>query len=142
MQDITTFISNHAILFFAACIVIIILLIVEALRAKRGGFNISPLKTTQLINHENAVVIDIRSADAFQSGHIIDALSMQASEVTKLNKKFEKLKAKPIIIVCNGGIESQKIATFLLKNGYNAYSLAGGMRSWLSAQMPIVKEAK
>lgn len=142
MQDITTFISNHAMLFFAAVVVFVVLLIVEALRAKRGSFNIDPLKTTQLINHQNAIVIDIRDPEAFRKGHIIDAILMPITDIKQLGKKIEKLKLKPLIIICAAGIESQKIAAFLLKNGYNAYSLAGGMRAWLNAQMPIVKESK
>lgn len=140
MQDITTFLSNHAMLAFAACVVIIFLLMIEALRAKRGSFNINPLQTTQLINHHNAIVIDIRDEQSFQNGHIIDAMLMSISDIKQLNKKIEKLKGKALVIVCNTGVESQKIATFLLKNGYNAYSLAGGMRAWLNAEMPVIKE--
>jgi len=52
---------------------------------------------------------------------------------------LEKFKSKPIIVVDNSGFESQKIASFLLKQGYTAYSLNGGMRAWATAQMPIIK---
>lgn len=142
MSDFTTFVSNHVLLVFAASVVIIILFIVESIRTKRGNFNINPLQATQLMNHQNAVVIDIRDSNAYQNGHIIDALCMTAAEISELSKKIEKLKGKAIIIVCQAGVESQKIAAFLLKHGYNAYSLAGGMRAWGNAQMPIIKGSK
>lgn len=140
MQELSTFISNHLLLSVAAIAILVLLLIIEFLRAKRNTVNITPLQTTQLINHDNGVVIDVRSQDAYRKGHIIDAYSISGQELQTSTKKIEKFRARPIIIVCNMGVESQKIASLLLKNGYNAYSLAGGMRGWEEAQMPIVKD--
>lgn len=140
MQELNIFISNHAFLAIAAALVVVMLLIVEFIRLKRQTFNISSSQATQLINHNNAVVIDIRSKENYRKGHIIDAHSYPSKELLATSKKIEKFKAKPIIIVCGAGIESQKVATFLIKQGYNAYSLNGGIRSWIDAQMPLVKE--
>src|SRR5438552_2932493 len=96
MPDLTTFITNHVPLFLIACVVIVILFIVEGLRAKRGSFNINPLQTTQLINHQNAIIIDTRDAEAYKNGHIIDAIRMPSDEIKQLNKKMEKLKGKKL----------------------------------------------
>lgn len=140
MQDISTFISNHTALSGAAFILIVLLMIVEFLRLKRNAFFVSPMKATQLINHDNAVVIDIRSKEAYNQGHIIDSEILSTTEIQNNPKKIERFRSKPIIIVCNSGVESQKLAAVLLKRGYNAYSLAGGLRAWSNAQMPLVKE--
>lgn len=142
MQDFITFLSNHPMLTLAAIILLILLMIIEFIRAKRSGGNISPLQVTQMINHDNAVLIDLRPNDVYRNGHIIDALSMTMKDVTENTKKIEKFKSRPIIIVCQTGTESQKIAALLLKRGYNAHALAGGMRAWSEAQMPLVKEQK
>lgn len=141
MQDILIFISQHWLLTTALVIVLVLLMIVEVIRLKQNTFNISPLQTTQLINHENATVIDIRTTETFKKGHIIGANAISAQEIRENSKKLEKFKTRPLIIVCNAGIESQKIATLLLKQGYNVYSLHGGMRAWSEAEMPIVKES-
>lgn len=140
MQDLTTFISNHAMLSVAAAILIILVLILEWMRARQGSFSVSTQGMTQMINHDHATVIDIRPADLYKKGHVIDALSMAASDVLQPSKKLDKLKNKPLIIVCGTGSESQKIAALLIKQGYNAFSLAGGMRAWSEAQMPLIKE--
>lgn len=142
MQDLITFLSHHPLLSLAAASLLILLMIIEFIRANRGRKNLSPLQTTQMINHDHAVIIDLRPNEAYQQGHIIDALPMSAQDIVKNPKKVEKFKTKPIIMVCPTGAESQKIAAILLKRGYNAYALTGGIRAWNEAQMPLVKEKK
>lgn len=139
MQDLTTFIVNHMWLTYAFAIVVILLLIVEILRNRRNTFNIDVPQAVHLMNRENAVVIDIRPAEQFQQGHILAAMPLPASDITKSTQKLEKFRKKPLIIVCQSGIQSQKIAAFLIKHGYNSYSLAGGLRAWSEANMPITK---
>ena len=115
-------------------------MLIEFIRAKRNVFNISPAQVTQLINRENAIVVDIRQNEIYRKSHIIDAQSINPKDILQNHKKLEKFKGRPIIIVANATNESQKIAALLLKHGYNAYSLSGGMRAWGEAQMPLVGE--
>ncbi len=140
MQDLTTFIAHHPFLWLAMFILFILLILIEFIRAKRNVFNIGPAKATQMINHDNAAIIDIRSVESFRKGHIIHAVSFLPQEIKTPAKKLEKFKGRTLILICQTGMESQKLAANLLKQGYNAYSLAGGMRAWMEAQMPVVKE--
>lgn len=140
MQDLTIFINNHPMLSLATAIVFVLLVIVELLRNKRQGFQLTPVQTTQMINHDHAVIVDIRPNEVYRKGHILDAQSWTVKDLKENTKKLEKLKNKPIILVCHVGGESQKVAALLIKQGYNAYSLAGGMRAWNEAQMPLIKE--
>ena len=140
MQELTTFISNHPILSVSALCVFALVVIVELIRAKQSSARITPLQTTRMMNHDNAIVIDIRPSDLYRKGHIIDAVSLVLKDNKEIPKKLEKYKIKPIIIVCQNGVESQKLASMLLKHGYNAYSLTGGIRAWDQADMPLVKE--
>lgn len=139
MQDFISFTFNHMSLSLALIVIFVFLIIVELVRTKRSAFQATPLAATQMINHENAVVIDIRPNDLYRKGHIIDSYSMTAKEMMDNPKKLEKFRTRPLIIVCPQGVESQKIATLLIKQGYNAYSLTGGIRGWTEAQMPLVK---
>jgi len=140
MQDLTIFVSHHPGLFLAAAIIFILAMIVELFRATRGNLRIDIPKAIQLINHEHAAVIDIRPTELFRKGHILDAISIPAKDLMISTKKMDKFKSKPIIIACNAGVESQKIAAHLLKQGYNVYSLSGGTRAWGDAGMPLIKE--
>lgn len=140
MQDFITFTVNHLWLTITIIALLVVLLIIEFLRTRRSNIQATPLRATQLINHDNAVVIDTRPKESFRKGHIIDAYSMTPQEIKDNSKKLEKFRTRPLIIVCPQGVESQKIAALLIQQGYNAYSLAGGIRGWTEAQMPLVKE--
>lgn len=138
MQELTVFISHHPLLSAATLAVFILVMLTEFMRAKRNAFNISPAQVTHLINREHATIIDIRQNETYRKSHIIDAQSINPKDIIQNPKKLDKYRAKPIIIVANATQESQKIAALLLKHGYNAYSLNGGMRAWNEAQMPLI----
>ena len=140
MQNLVVFIANHLLLVYSFAIALLLLMVVEYMRARNNRVGINPAQAVQLINRQNAVVIDVRSNDTFKKGHIIDALSLTASTLLNGAKPIEKYKKRPIIIVCHAGMESQKIAATLLNQGYNAFSLTGGLKAWTSADLPIVKE--
>lgn len=140
MQDIITFLSQHTSLTYPLLLILVALMLLEVLRLKRNNFCTNVPKAVQLINRENAVVIDIRANESFRKGHIIDAHSLSPTEIQANPKKIDKFKSKPIILVCNSGIESQKVAALLAKQGYNVYSLTGGIRAWIAAELPLVKE--
>jgi rhodanese-related sulfurtransferase len=140
MQEISVFLSNHMMLSMSIALLIVLLLIVEILRSKQKKNAVTPRELIQLMNHQNAVIFDIRPNDTFRKAHIIGAQSISSKDLQDNSKKIEKFKNRPIVIVCPAGIESQKIAAFLLKKEYNAMSLAGGMRAWVESGMPVVKE--
>ena len=140
MQDFLSFIQQHWLPSTAIVIVFILLILVEYIRGKRGAQRVSAAELTRLINRQNAVVVDLRNKEAFLNGHIVGALSIPLSELEK-SKKLDKFKSEPIVLVCAAGLESPKAATILAKNGKNnTFILAGGIRSWRDADMPLVKD--
>jgi len=140
MQDIFLFAQHHATLSITLVLVLVLLVILEFIKLKQGAQQLSPALATQMINHQNAIVLDIRNADAFASGHIVDAISIPFAELENKYKKLDKSKAQPVLIVCATGQESSRAAHLLMKNGFNTFTLAGGIRGWKEADMPLVKE--
>ncbi len=140
MQDIVQFIVHHWLL-SSVFLVLLILLLIEEARSKGMLGQISPQELIQLMNHESAVVLDIRNREAFQEGHIVGAVSFPQIDLEKDMIKLNKYKERPIIIVCATGQKAGEIATKLKKlNFEKVYALSGGMQSWKSAQMPVVKK--
>lgn len=139
MQDILIFIQNHAMLVSAIVIVLIFLIIIEYVRQKKGARRISPQYATQLINHDNATLLDIRGSDAFASGHIVGALSIPLADLENKSKKLDKFKTNPLILVSATDVDSQRAANNLMKCGFNVFILAGGIRSWKEAELPLIK---
>lgn len=139
MQDIFVFMQQHWQLSAGLIIVLVLLFILELIKQKAGHAQISSARATHLINHENALVLDIRPTAAFATGHITGALSLPATELEQSTKKIDKLKAQPLILISATGVEAQKIATILVQSGFTVYILAGGIKSWKMDQLPLVK---
>jgi len=139
MQDLITFISNHWMLTTSIIGVVFLLFIVEFWRIRKTLGGMTPQAAIQLINHEHATIIDIRDANAFKQGHIVHAHNISPEDAV-LDKKLDKFKQKPVLVVCYAGVSCQGVAQQLNKKGFKAYSLQGGMKAWYDAKLPTVKE--
>lgn len=138
MNHLGEFILNHWELWLAFAVVLIIVFINELLSQKNSARGITPQAAINLINNENAKVIDIREAELFTKGHIIDSLN--ASEADFAKEKLLKLKTKPVIIVCARGLQSAPLANKLRKDGFEKIMvLSGGLAAWQTADLPLVK---
>lgn len=141
MQDILIFLQNHLWLTSAAVVILIALTILEFIKAKRNTHELSPTALINLINHEDAAVVDLRHEDQYRDGHIIGALSIPLDDLEKQLKKIEKFKDQPLVLVCAVGTDSAKAILQLQSKGFQkAHLLTGGIRAWKMAEMPTIKE--
>jgi rhodanese-related sulfurtransferase len=140
MQEILIFLEAHWTLSLALVALLFLLFMIELIRLKHSAQRITPLQLTQLINHKNATVIDLRTAEDFAKGHIVGAVSLPLSEYKANPKKLDKFKSKPIVLLCAKGIESPKIAAPLKEQGFHVHVLGGGIQNWIQAEMPVVKD--
>ncbi len=138
MGQLGQFIINHWVLWSILVIVLILIYINELLTQKKQAKELSPQAAVNLINHENATVIDLRDADTFTKGHIIDAIRVSAEDFNQ--QRMAKYKEKPIILVCAKGLQTAQLATKLKQQGFTqAMVLAGGMAAWQAADLPTIK---
>lgn len=106
---------------------------------RRTGGGLSATEATQLINRRNAVVIDLRSADAFATGHLPAARAVDPAELAAKLGQLVKNKSTPPLFVCQDGRQSQKAVKTAGEAGYtDAHVLQGGVAAWLQAGMPVV----
>jgi rhodanese-related sulfurtransferase len=140
MQDLSLFIQSHWTLSLLLGVLLLLLFVVELIRLKRAAQQLSPLQLIQLINHQNAAVIDLRPTAAFAKGHIIGALSLPLPEFKENAKKIDKMKARPVVLVCAKGLDSPKIASLLKNQGFTVHLLKGGIQNWIGADMPLSKD--
>ena len=113
---------------FAA--LLIALLVTES---RRGARPVSIHEATQLINRENAMVLDLRSNAEFSSGHINDALNIPYTALTSRIEELNKYKERPIILVCKMGPHSKAVSKKLMQAGLDVRRLQGGMMEWSSS---------
>jgi rhodanese-related sulfurtransferase len=83
---------------------------------------------------EELVVIDVRSAEEFATGHIDSAINIPANELAARIGEFSSNVS--VVTVCNfGGARSCGAAEQLRVLGYSsALPLRGGMRGWKDDQ--------
>lgn len=144
MQQYIEFFANHPIL-SAVWLVLFVMLIASVLKSRFSALKqVSPTELTLQVNRQNALVVDIRAEADFAKGHITGARHLLLADIEKQQLAgLEKHKAEPIILVCQAGMTAQKAAASLLKQGFsNVAVLHGGMGSWTSASLPLVKSKR
>lgn len=122
----------------AGLVVCIMLLLVT--ESRRGGSNVTPQQLVNLVNQQQATVVDLREPAEFRKGHIVDAINIPYGKVDARWNEFEALKEHPIVLVCKLGQHSSAVGQKLLAKGFTGvHRLQGGITEWQTSQMPLVK---
>jgi len=109
----------------------------------RNAAEVNPVAATQLINREDAHVLDVRETDEFAVGHLPEAKNIPLGKLADAIGDLEKFKGKPIIVCCAAGMRSAKACKELKKQGFDpVFSLAGGVDAWVGAGYPIKKGSR
>jgi rhodanese-related sulfurtransferase len=142
MDKILEFTSNHVLLVSALMISFFVLIFSELRRKASGLVNVAAGDAVKLINND-AVVIDIRSADAFSRGHIVNAKNIPHDELDGKIEQLEQYKTTPIVAVCDAGVTTTQVVNKLRKSGFESvFGLKGGMSGWGQAGLPVVTGKK
>jgi rhodanese-related sulfurtransferase len=81
----------------------------------------------QEVISNGAIILDVRTKDEYQSGHLKNSINIP---VDKLSQNLKKLnKNKPIITCCASGARSASARKLLESNGFEQVYNGG---SWLS----------
>jgi rhodanese-related sulfurtransferase len=132
------FIGQEWALVTALAIVLFLLFTHES---RKGGKSISPNELTGLVNQQEGVIVDVRDASDFRTGHIVNALNIPGTSLAKQLGTLEKYKEKPVVVVCKLGQHSGPASKLLRENGFEqVYKLGGGMTEWKNSQMPVVQD--
>ncbi len=138
MDRLFEFVGHHPILFVALGVVIILLIANEIYGRLQGDKRIGPNEAVRLINHEDALVLDVRNAAEFKKGHILHARNVVANRIAEHETELAKFKDQPILCYCALGTVAPQACEHLRKLGFaRAYSLRGGLNAWQSANLPV-----
>lgn len=87
----------------------------------------------------NAWVLDVREDDEFADGHVPNVHHIPLGQ---LPDKFHLIpKEEKIFVICRSGARSQSGADYLIGQGYNAISVAGGTMGWISSGRDVSFDA-
>jgi rhodanese-related sulfurtransferase len=110
------------------------------LRRGTGGPYVNTLQATQLMNRDDALVLDVRSPADFAKGHILGAKNVPLADLEKRLGELDKHKARSVIVHCADGNRAGGAAAVLRKSGFGkVVNLSGGFGAWQQAGLPVEK---
>jgi len=140
MDKILEFTSERTWLVVALLISFFVLIFTELRRKASGLVAIGASEAVTLINND-AAVVDLRNAEAYSRGHIVNAKNIPFDEFEA--RKDSLSATKTLIAVCDSGTNSNKAVAALRQSGFeSAYGLKGGMTAWSQAGLPVVTGKK
>jgi len=125
MQEYTFFILTIALLTF-------ILYRKFSFSTNKNIHNITAEEAYQLIKTKiDLIIIDVRTKQEFQTGHIPGAKSIPVAEFALRINELNKYKDTPILVHCASGGRSPATVRVLLKNNFsNIYHMKRGLSGW------------
>ena len=139
MADLVDFADNHKLLVLGLIGSWCLVMVYEMRLKTQSLTNVSPTDAVRLIN-QGAMVIDVRSPTAFQTGHIVNARHIALADVGSNKAIAKKQKNKTFLTVCDDGSISGKAANILRAAGCeSAFSLKGGLSNWQTENLPLVR---
>lgn len=89
---------------------------------------ISYKKMIELMKNSNFYLIDVRSSQEFEEGHLDGAINIPVYNIEKNIEKIIKNKTDIIILYCSSGYRSKEAKEILENLGFeNVYNLKGGL---------------
>mgnify|MGYP000238587086 CR=1 FL=1 len=142
MEQLSEFIVNNLIL-FAALFGVMVMLIKSELdhQANKGSLLTPSLAIRLMNNHDDALVIDLRTAADYKNGHIRGAKNSPLNDFAKNIDTYSGYKDKEVLVYCNSGNTAIRAIKALKKAGFEKINnLDGGIAAWKEANMPLVKK--
>ncbi len=92
----------------------------------------------QKLTEPNTVLIDVRTPQEFNEGHIAGAINMDfygnnfEAQINSIDK------SKTVLVYCKSGNRSGKAVSIMVKQNFkNIFDLSGGITNWMASGKPI-----
>ncbi|MCY3626711.1 MAG: rhodanese-like domain-containing protein [Gammaproteobacteria bacterium] len=139
LDGLFTYVGNHPILVSIFFLLLILFIWNES---KRSGKTIDSQQLVQLMNRENAVVLDVRDSTEYSQGHIPHALNIPYTALATRVRELDEYKETPVVVTCKMGQHSSAATNILKKSGFtNVAKLRGGLMEWRGQNMPVTSKS-
>jgi len=108
-------------------------------QALSGGVRMINVKNSVLLmNREACIIIDVRSEEKFNVGHIPNAVNIPYNKLPEMVDKLKKQPKKTILVYCGSGNSSGKAMRLLNQKEFESVmSIEGGFSEWVKSQLPV-----
>lgn len=142
INEILPFAKNHPLLSIGWLALLVVIIVVSVKITFSKVRVISNAMAIHLINKENAIIVDIRSADSFKKGHITESINILPTDIKNGSiKAIEKYKESTVIILDENGMSSVGIGENLIKQDFeHVFALKDGVSGWNGENLPLIKK--
>jgi rhodanese-related sulfurtransferase len=84
---------------------------------------------------EGAQLVDVRADHEWEAGHVAGAVHLPLDELA--GRAAELDRERPVVVYCRGGRRCEMAADALASAGFDASPMAGGIRAWEEAGLPL-----
>ena len=97
--------------------------------------SLEPQRVAELHGAGELELIDVRQDEEWERGRIAGAVHIVLEEITA--RAAELPRDRMVVFACRGGSRSAMVADAFRGDGYDAYNMAGGLRAWEEAGLPL-----
>ncbi len=144
LRKLPEFIGNHLALVALFVVLLVALLVLQLKSLFSATLELTPGGLTDLINHDNPLLIDLSAIVDFEKMHVPGARHVAMSQFDPESKDLIKARELPVVVIDRDGRgNAAKAAQRLVKAGFTkVHTLAGGTLAWRAAQLPVAKGNK
>jgi rhodanese-related sulfurtransferase len=102
---------------------------------RKDAGTVSPEKARQMLGANEASAIDIRGEEEFREGRMPGARHCPEGDFGEALEQIDE--GQTVIVACEEGEESARVADEICEQGREAVSLEGGMSAWRSDDQPM-----
>jgi len=120
-------------------VLIILLVSIRAIRNK-GVSSIAINDAFELADNVHALILDVRTKEEFDSGHLSNATHIPLNELQGRLSELVSYKEKPLLVYCHSGGRSAAACQILKQAGFaDVNNMQGGISAWINAGKKVVK---
>ena len=139
MDRLLEYITHHPWYASGAAIAALLVIAYELRTRNENVSAVSPQDVVRLMN-QGALVIDLRTADAFATGHVAGAKQMSGDQILKAGDTLKKQKEKVLVVYDDTGSLGAAAVRQLAAQGFTkAFNLRGGITAWRAENLPLSK---
>jgi rhodanese-related sulfurtransferase len=137
MDRILEYLAHHPWLSLGTALVAALVVVYELRSRTESQVSVSPQDLIRLMN-QGALVLDLRTQEQFQSGHLAGARQMSGEQILKAADTLKKHKEKLVVVYDDTGSLGAAAVRQLTAQGFTrAFALRGGLSAWRADNLPL-----
>jgi len=137
MDRILEYLAHHPWLSLGTVLMAALVVVYELRSRSESQVTVSPQDLIRLMN-QGALVLDLRTQEQFQSGHLAGARQMSGEQILKAADTLKKHKEKLVVVYDDTGSLGAAAVRQLTAQGFTrAFALRGGLTAWRADNLPL-----